>query len=795
MTQQLPIQGRFGYRSLHLVKSEDNSLGIGSYGAVYKARCDQLPCAAKVLHPILFSTRDPASRRIVERFEQECQFLSGMRHPNIIQYLGTCRDPESGLPVLLMELMDYSLTSFLEQPDDPPPLPFHIQVNISLDVAQALAYLHSNEVLHRDLSSNNVLLIGSSRAKVTDFGMARAAEPNPRLTVTYCPGTMGYMSPEALQEPPAYTTKLDIFSCGVLHIQIITRKFPDPGPRMHRIEINDPRVPLGRVEVPVPERERRRPHIDLIDPTHPLLRIALDCLKDEEGERPSAERLCSCLAALKEAPRYQESLQQAQQAAQSLHEGTEAQPEPQRELLQQNQELRQQLEEREETVQAKEREVDGLVRSMEQLQLQSREKETQIQQRESEIRQKDIDIREKDEQVQKLRRDSEQLVATLQHSLEQKDEVIRSKDKALRSKDEAIRSKDAALQEKERQIRELRQRQGDKRGSSTAAQPLRLQWRSGPKAPLVTFGESSAVCGRVAYFYSWKENKIMMYNSETGKWAILPECPKGSFSIAVVNGLLTAIGGWQSPHDKATKTLLSLTTSRALFGLTEQQKWTEQFPPMTYYHNLPAVACTSTSLIVTGGWGPDQEQAPVEVMDTSTLHWSTAASLPHPWWQPTVAMCWDRMYMAGGFRKNVFVEDVKTNSVLTCVVSELLQLTATQRQSLGGRPTAASGLHPSTDSHKVWQEAAPLPVYWSSLVTLHGRLFAVGGCDSDLNPTSAVYQYDTATNSWKVISHMSTKRYACFTLVLPDNTLLVAGGILRDHPPAFTDSVDIASCM
>ena len=790
MAQQLPIEGRFGYRSLHLVKSEDNSLGIGSYGAVYKARCDQLPCAAKVLHPILFSTRDPASRRIVERFEQECQFLSGMRHPNIIQYLGTCRDPESGLPVLLMELMDYSLTSFLEQPDDPPPLPFHIQVNISLDVAQALAYLHSNEVLHRDLSSNNVLLIGSSRAKVTDFGMARAAGPNPRLTATYCPGTMGYMSPEALQEPPAYTTKLDIFSCGVLHIQIITRKFPDPGPRMQAVEVgNDPRFVRSRVHMEVPELERRRSHIDLIDPTHPLLRIALDCLKDKEGERPSAEQLCSSLAALKEAPRYQESLRQAQQAAQSLHEGTEAQPEPQRDLLQQNQELRQQLEEREETVQAKEREVDGLVRSMEQLRLQSErhaeEKEAQIQQRESEIRQKDIDIRQKDEQVQQLRRqlhqtsrDSEQLVATLQHSLEQKDEVIRSKDKALRSKDKVIRSKDAALQ-KERQIRELRQSQRDKRGSSTAAQPLRLQWRSGPEAPLETFGESSAVHGRVAYFYSWDKKKIMMYNSETGKWAILPECPKISFSIAVVNGLLTAIGGRQSSDGQDTKTLLSL---------TEQQKWIEQFPPMTHYHSLPAVACTSTSLIVAGGSGPDEERAPVEVMNTNTLCWSTAASLPHPWNQVTAVIIGDRMYMAGGF-----VEGVKTNSVLTCVVSELLQSTATQRQSLGARPTAASGLQPSTDSHKVWQEAAPLPVYLSSLVTLHGRLLAVGGHDSDDNPTSAVYQYDTATNSWKVISHMSTKRDQCFPAVLPDSTLLVAGGSLKLG--ALTDSVEIASCM
>ena len=785
MAQPLPIQGRFGYRTVHLVKTEDNSLGIGSYGAVYKARCDQLPCAAKVLHPILFSTRDPASRRIVERFEQECEFLSGMRHPNITQYLGTCRDPDTGLPILLTELMDESLTSFLERPDDPPPLPFHIQVNISLDVAQALAYLHSNEVLHRDLSSNNVLLIGSSRAKVTDFGMAKVVGTNPHLTATYCPGTMGYMSPEALRESPAYTTKLDIFSCGVLHIQILTRKFPDPGPRVKVVDLNDPRLPSSEVEIRIPERERRRSHIDLIDPTHPLLRIALDCLKDKEDERPSAEHLCSHLAALKETSRYQKGLQQAQQTAQTLHDGTEAQLEPQRELLQHNQEHQQQLVEREETAQAQEREVDGLVRSIEQLQLQSQEKETQLQQKEREIQQSQIDnrrlrdeVRQKEEQVEQLRhvllqtsRDSEQLVATLQQ------------------KDEVIRSKDAVLQEKERQIRELRQSQRDRRGSGTSSQAFMQQWRGGPRAPLETFGETSAVNGRVAYFYSWKENKIMMYNSETGKWAILPECPNTDFAIAMVKGLFTTIGGKQSSDNKHTKTLLSLKTSRVLLRRTEQQKWTKTYPPMVYYHESPAVACTSTSLIVAGGWGPDEKQAPVEAMDTNTLHWSTVASLPHPWGQTSATLCGDRMYIAGGF-----VEGDQSNSVMTCFVSELLQSTATQCQPLGARPTAASGLQPSIDSHNVWQEVAPLPVYRSSLVTLRGQVLAVGGCDLANNPTSAVYQYDTATNSWKLISRMSNNRYVCFTAVLPDNTLLVAGGVVKEYPSRYTDSVEIASC-
>ena len=425
-------------------------------------------------------------------------------------------------------------------------------------------------------------------------------------------------------------------------------------------------------------------------------------------------------------------------------------------------------------MQAKKREVDGLMRNMEQLRLQSQEKETQIQRENHHLQD---EVHQKDKQVQQLRhelhqtsRDSEQLVATLQRSLEQKDEVIRSKD-------EIIRSKNAALEEKERQIRKLQQSQEDKRGSSTAPQPGRLQWGSGSKTPLVTPGENSAVHRRVAYFYSRQEQKIMVYNSETGMWAILPKCPKHSISIAVVNGLLTAIGGQQSPDFMDTKTLLSL---------TKQQKWIEQFPPMMYYHNLPAVACTSTSLIVAGGWGPDEEQAPVEVMDTNTMCWFTAASLPHPWYQATAIICGDRMYMTGVLGKK--------GDVLTCVVNELLQSTITQRQSFRARPIAASDLRSSTDSRKVWEKVSPLPVRQSSLVTLHGQLLAVGGCDSANNPTSAVYQYDTATNSWKVISHMSTKRYQCFTALLPDNTLLVAGGTVRHTPCTHTDSVEIASC-
>ena len=185
-----------------------------------------------------------------------------------MQYLGLYQDPETQLPVLLMELMDDSLTQFLERSQEP--LPYHTQVNICHDIALALAYLHSIDIIHRDLSSNNVFLIGAgNRAKVTDFGMAKLFNIN-RATMTpltMCPGTQPYMSPEALDDQPVYTEKLDCFSFGVLDAQIITRQFPNPGPRMKKVQ--DPRDPKRRLQEVVPETERRKSHIDLIDPIHP----------------------------------------------------------------------------------------------------------------------------------------------------------------------------------------------------------------------------------------------------------------------------------------------------------------------------------------------------------------------------------------------------------------------------------------------------------------------------------------------------------------------------------------------
>ena len=319
------------------------------------------------------------------------------------------------MPVLLMELMDDNLTRFLEQSEES--LPYHIQVNVCHDIALALAYLHSNDIIHRDLSSNNVLLIGGgNRVKVTDFGMAKVFNIN-RTTMTpltMCPGTLPYMSPEALEDPPVYTKKLDTFSFGVLGIQIVTRQFPDPSPRMKKVR--DPRFPVG-IQVPVLDIERRKSHIDLIDPTNPLLSIATKCLNYNEEDRPSAQELCHRLAALKGVQQYRDSVQQAQERSRELQQQQK-----------QIQDLQQQLQVRDDQV----REKDSVIATREQ----------KIQQLEQATREKDYHIDAREKQLREFNKKleaSEQVTAQSQLNLLQREETIQELEEKLHLRQELDR--------------------------------------------------------------------------------------------------------------------------------------------------------------------------------------------------------------------------------------------------------------------------------------------------------------------------------------------------------------------
>jgi serine/threonine protein kinase len=296
---------KFQFDSVKLLK--ESCLGTGSYGSVYKAECNGLMCAAKLIHPTLFTpdTQEVDTRRAhrlpMKRFEQECELLSSIQHPNIIQYLGMFQDPDTGIPVLLMELMDKSLTQFLEKPQAPP-LPLHTQVNICHDISLALSFLHSNGIIHRDLSSNNILLVGDRRAKVTDFGMAKFTEFDSKETSTLCPGTQVYMPPEAIGDVPRSSEKTNCFSFGVLCIQVITRLYPAPSKQYKEV-----RGLFWKHYELQTELKRRQNHLTLIPHRHPLLKTIQECLKDKDTQRPTSKGVSDTLHSIKQTPEYSQS--------------------------------------------------------------------------------------------------------------------------------------------------------------------------------------------------------------------------------------------------------------------------------------------------------------------------------------------------------------------------------------------------------------------------------------------------------------------------------------------------------
>ena len=483
-----------GFRSIQLLK--DQILGIGSYGKVCRAKCDDLLCAAKLIHETLFDPTAPRQlvtshrehRLPMKRFEQECEFLSTIRHPNIVQYLGIYQDPDTGLPALLMELMDDSLTHFLES--SPQPIPYHIQVNLCHDITLALSFLHSNDIVHRDLSSNNVLLIGNVKAKVTDFGMARLGDQNPRatqLTFTMCPGTDVYMPPEAVQEEPVYTEKIDCFSFGVITLQILTREFPEPGNRRKRVQINDPRLPSGTFEMIISEVERRQNHIGKIDPNHTLLQVALDCLKDTDIERPSAQQLCERVAALKVDVRYSES---------------ESIDQRDRELRLLRHQHIQQVQDLQQTIQSQ---------------------ASRLNEKDQELQQKDETIAAGQQQLRQLEREKNQDIEKLERRLGRVNQQLEESERA-----------NAQFQRQIAELEQLRPIESASEQQSGSRASIKLTWREGKKTPRkIGYQHCAAVDGKILYIRMSRQ--VYSFSISNSMWSRLPESPTEVCPSVIIN--------------------------------------------------------------------------------------------------------------------------------------------------------------------------------------------------------------------------------------------------------------------
>ena len=279
-------------------------------------------------------------------------------------------------------------------------------------------------------------------------------------------------------------------------------------------------------------------------------------------------------------------------------------------------------------------------------------------------------------------------------------------------------------------------------------QQLKLTWKKCRNAPRPMLKGAAVAHGSVGYFNSKYYHDVFAYDSEKDDWSKLPECLQRGFGLAVINNLLTAVGGEPSGlfSGLCTNRLVSFNGS----------KWVTIFPPMPTKRYYLAVISAQNYLIAAGGMRERYTNlSTVEVMNITTREWYTAASLPEPVSDMSATICRGGLYLLVGY---------PAHAVFTCTLDSLLHSCHPPSQT-----------PPHTNEAGVWQRIADVPMPYSTCTTLNGRVLAVGGGDSHRTITADVCMYNGDSDSWPLVGHMSTARHKCLVVGLRDCIIAVGG--------------------
>jgi len=212
--------------------SYKDCLGGGSFGTVFKCTFLGVMAAAKVWRTDCINK---------EAAEKEASLCSKLRHPNVVQFIGY--GVKESQPVIVSELMSMDLRRYLDEKKknagEGPPLPLLVAMNILLQIAEAMDYLHENAVMHRDLKANNVLInvvegpdgqlsSSSVQVKLTDFGESKLKLHDSGYT-TPMVGTTRWRAPEVFEveeNREKYTKSADVYSFSMLCFEVLTGDVP-----------------------------------------------------------------------------------------------------------------------------------------------------------------------------------------------------------------------------------------------------------------------------------------------------------------------------------------------------------------------------------------------------------------------------------------------------------------------------------------------------------------------------------------------------------------------------------------
>ena len=250
-----------------------DEISRGAYGTVYRGTLGKRPVAIKKIHQLLLDCareRREDLESILKGFRDECKLMEAAKHSNVVEFIGVF--DQDGSALLVMELMDQTLDDFLKK--NRGTLPVWEQVRICLKIARGLHFLHKHDpqILHRDLTVKNVLMSKDGTiVKISDLGQAKFRPSSVLYLTTKAPGCIAYMPPECLVDHPHFTDKGDVFSFGVVALQVSTQEPPSVG-----LVIRE-----GQ-----PEIERRAADLSRLPAAHPMQPLILQCLQDDPAQRP-----------------------------------------------------------------------------------------------------------------------------------------------------------------------------------------------------------------------------------------------------------------------------------------------------------------------------------------------------------------------------------------------------------------------------------------------------------------------------------------------------------------------------
>ncbi|KAK3228657.1 hypothetical protein Dsin_000538 [Dipteronia sinensis] len=189
-----------------------NFLSEGGFGSVYRGEINGLKIAVK--------QHKNASFQGEKEFKSEVQVLSKARHENVVMLLGSCSEGNQRLLVyefVCNGSLDQHLSKHTRRP-----LSWEKRIKIAMGAAKGLQYLHENNIIHRDMRPNNILVTHDYESMLGDFGLARTQRgDSDHSSETRVVGTLGYLAPE-YAECGKVSTKTDVYSFGVVLLQLIT---------------------------------------------------------------------------------------------------------------------------------------------------------------------------------------------------------------------------------------------------------------------------------------------------------------------------------------------------------------------------------------------------------------------------------------------------------------------------------------------------------------------------------------------------------------------------------------------